>query len=256
MERAGKLSREVLCVDPEVGGGSVGWIGSANLTNGGVQNEGELVLEIRGAGSTGTIRQLREAFESEWLRGRPLDAKFIKSYRESPRPAPDVAAVRPRLGRIAAPRKWRAALFFTAHVRHHMVESGAAVRRVRSVLGGTADAFFLHRSARLGPMRVGDMGVLFDRVDRTAELIHAVEIQKYGGLTAVAYQPAMPRTAEVRWTDAKARKARLAIGAPPGGLGYRILPSSAFAGLLDILYPGRRLPAAVRARLASAVENG
>ncbi len=67
----------------------IAWIGSANFTRGGLVNQGEFVLEMRGAWDSGPMKQLRAAFEAEWTLGSPLTAKFLAGYKQAPRPPPD-----------------------------------------------------------------------------------------------------------------------------------------------------------------------
>ncbi len=63
----------------------VAWIGSANLTAGGLQREGELVLQLTGRWAETRHKRIRSPFEREWQRARALDASFLASYKESPR---------------------------------------------------------------------------------------------------------------------------------------------------------------------------
>jgi HKD family nuclease len=84
-------------------GEGVAWIGSANLTDGGLRNTGEILFEIRDRWDSRVFRTISEAFEQEWQRGVPLSSDFVKGYREAPRTSfpPDVRAISRRKQRRA-----------------------------------------------------------------------------------------------------------------------------------------------------------
>jgi HKD family nuclease len=83
---------------------AIAWLGSANMTVGGLQEEGELVFELRGMWDSPTFRTLRAAFEHEWRRSDPLDAAFVSRYQEAARPAPDMRLTRRGRGTAIEPR--------------------------------------------------------------------------------------------------------------------------------------------------------
>src|SRR5579862_5347852 len=66
---------------------STAWIGSANLTEGGLQNTGEVMLQVVAPWSAPIIRRLWWAFKREWRLGAPLSVEFVRTYREAKRTA-------------------------------------------------------------------------------------------------------------------------------------------------------------------------
>ncbi|MBK7580063.1 MAG: phospholipase D family protein [Myxococcales bacterium] len=80
---------------------AVAWIGSANFTQTGLREHGELVAELRGAWNAPEIRALRSAFEVEWSQpgNKPLNERFLQGYHEAPRVPPELKGARRRPGR-------------------------------------------------------------------------------------------------------------------------------------------------------------
>ena len=63
----------------------IAWIGSANLTDGGMQNEGELIAQLSGPWTSPEIALVRRAFEAEWRTATDLDEAFLRTYKEAKR---------------------------------------------------------------------------------------------------------------------------------------------------------------------------
>ena len=159
------------------GGHAVAWIGSANLTDGGMQNEGELVLEVGSGWNAPTIRNLRMGFELEWKRATPLSREFLTSYRESKRAAPDhrvAKHLRPPPMGPGSPLKRAGPQYFTASVDHWVTERSQLYERAERLVG--AANYWMHQPGkRLRLARKGDRCVLVDLVDRTAALVEITD---------------------------------------------------------------------------------
>lgn len=229
------------------GGTEVGWIGSANFTAGGLQEDGELILEVHGRAGSDMLAQLGRAFLREWRRGAPLDARFVSEYKEAPRPAPDIRIaplrrhrterVRRRTARPGRPN-------FIAHVDHYFSERKE--KELVALLSGTARSadFFVTPTKSLRSARVGDRGLFIDLIAREAAPVEILDTARAGRRRiVVAYQPLFARRGRIDWNVSAARRAGQAIGAVAQGrsLRDRRLSSSQFAALIGALYPGRRL---------------
>lgn len=68
-------------------GSATAWIGSANFTDTGLREEGEILLQISGNWSSNTIRRLAKAFCQEWDRAAPITEEFVSNYIQAPRRA-------------------------------------------------------------------------------------------------------------------------------------------------------------------------
>lgn len=223
----------------------VAWIGSSNFTAGGLQQEGELMLEMRGPIGSRTIDQLRRAFNVEWSRGAPLDKAFVDNYVEAPRPAPDARALPTKLTTSRRLRTHGApGRNFVAHTYRHMGERRA--EELTALLRGTASHadWFITPSKSLSNARVGDRGLLVDVLDREAELVEVIDAVRVGERRLVAYQPVFARTRPLSWTLAVARRAGASIGVSPKkyGLRDRKLTRGRFEALVAALYGPRKLP--------------
>lgn len=224
-------------------GAGVAWIGSTNLTDGGLQNDGELVLEVADRWNAPLLRTLRVGFEREWRRGEPITPAFVESYREALRPAPDARVMRPHR-RAVAPRRSRRSRYFVTSVDHYYAEGGPAANRIERRLGGRARYYFRLGASRVGQrLREGHEGFLVDLLAREVALIRVSDAVRDGKGTAVAYEPVLSRDTWVRWTPALRRHALAAAGLRARGLalGTRWLTPSAFSAIARVLYPQRRL---------------
>jgi HKD family nuclease len=140
------------------------WIGSANLTSGGLVNEGELVCQIEG--TEHAVRSFTSAFEREWRRGEDLDEAFISSYKEAPRTGGFTR-------RRSTPTRGGTRRVPAAKVRmyvtvgnHHYKDDGPVDRRVAELLEGTAWGWFRDAAKSARQVRIGDLFLYDDRVDK------------------------------------------------------------------------------------------
>lgn len=151
----------------------IAWVGSANLTDRGLQNEGELMIELTGSWSDARFRALRRGFEEEWHEAQPLDEAFLRRYREAPRVGHLLrsAGVRAPRGRMAA--RGRAMLVVT--VGHHYSDGSPTVERVDECLGGTADAWYRSPDSDLRLVQRGSYCMLVDVVAATVSVVVATD---------------------------------------------------------------------------------
>ncbi|MEB2286422.1 MAG: phospholipase D family protein [Myxococcales bacterium] len=158
------------------GTSATAWVGSANLSDRGLQDEGELVVEFKGRWNDVQFRQLRRAFDADWKRSSQLDQAFLRSYREAPRSGAWLTS-----SRQVAPvvrRKHRAAhtrgVMLVAPVSHHYSDDSATAKRVDRRLGG-AETWYRSSSSRLRLMRADKLALLSDSVDGTLSVVVATD---------------------------------------------------------------------------------
>lgn len=190
----------------------VGWIGSSNFTKGGVQNEGELLAEVRGPWSSGSIAAMRAAFRREWAHSEPLDQRFIDRYVEAPRLPPDGAVHRrARRANLRAVRRAKDALLVFS-VADWIPEGSAIARRVEELLGGIADEWSRIYPAAARAVRDGDHGLLVSRPERKVFLVRMIaDAQRDGRATVLAHDTIVGRP----WNEAtRAALADIAIAIP------------------------------------------
>jgi hypothetical protein len=181
-----------------LGNGAIAWIGSANLTNRGLQEPGELMAELRdGWGRRGPSR-LRNAFEEEWSVGSQLDEKFLRTYRQAPRVGGHLNASRRRGG--AHVRQARKLALVVTVVSRHYPDDSATVRRVEARLGGTADAWFRSAARALQRVRRGHLCLVVDTKDRFVTLGLVTDVARDGRFRVLAYEPFSASGSERRLT--------------------------------------------------------
>lgn len=221
-----------------VSGEIVAWVGSANLTDGGLQNEGELIAEMEITSRSTSHRELVAAFEYEWSRGRALDEDFLRSYREATRPE-NLTGVFRRSSPGRRAKATGAKRLFVVLASRHYAEDGTAVDRIGSLLGGTADAWYRGHQRFLSDARIGDSCVYVDVVDHTATLVEVTDVVKDGPRHRVfAYEP-LAKSRSLR----SVRGALQAAGLTVAGKGFRsewIDPSRVPAVLRVFGFPARR----------------
>ncbi|WP_163988897.1 phospholipase D-like domain-containing protein [Pyxidicoccus caerfyrddinensis] len=174
-------------------GEAVAWIGSANLTDGGLQNQGELVLEVRGEWGSATIRRLRKAFESEWKKGQLLSSTFVNTYREAKRLPPDSAPIQGRMRRKRKRMQIYRERFFVTNVTRHIPEDSSVAEHVNGLFGGTAEHWVRHSASPLFEVLPGDMGLLCDTVVQFATVVEVTDIRHDGTICMLAYEPIVKR---------------------------------------------------------------
>ena len=179
----------------------VAWIGSANLTNGGLQNDGEFVMEITGNWDSELILEARRGFDREWDRADLITPKFVSSYKEAPKRPPDAAATGTR-----ARKKGR---IFVASVAHQYSETSPTFKRVQKLLGA-ADDWFRHRTKFLKDVRPGDRCILIDEVDNRVSLTEVTDVQLDGNHIVFSHVPVKRSRPHRRWTKRIAGRLRTA----------------------------------------------
>jgi HKD family nuclease len=191
-----------------IGDGAVAWLGSANLTDGGFSNEGEIMLELRAPWTSSSIRSIRSAFEREWLRGEPITREFVRSYRESRRRPPDMYVAR----RMRPSKRGRETTrLFTFSFDRHLPAGSPVRRRIERKLGGIDDAFVKHASKTVGGAREGDRCLVVDLMKKSAVMGKITAVCRDGRGWATAY---VPDGAPIKWnrgTQARLSQAGLPI---------------------------------------------
>lgn len=204
----------------KLGREGVAWVGSANLTAGGMANEGEIVLELRAPWDGPQMRSVRLAFEHEWRRGVPITEQFVRNYRQSRRAPPD-ARVSRRMRRTPAAARG-AGRFFTTSVAYHFPERSPVTARIEPKLGYIDDGFMRHNARSLATIRAGDRCLIVDLVDKSALVAMVTATCRDGRRWAFAYSP-IGRSIE--WSKAAREALRRAGGVltPRGGVRTRWL---------------------------------
>lgn len=181
---------------------SEAWIGSANFTVGGLNNEGEIVLAERGAWSTPSIQRLRAAFESAWEEGRAIDQPFVEGYREASRPPPDS---RLRAPRAVAKANGHVRMLVATIAKHYAKDSPVAQRIDEVLFPRNTLNWYRGSGERVGNVERGDLLCLVDRPTSTVSIVRAYACARDGASWVVTYYD-KPVVAARRW-DAATRKA-------------------------------------------------
>jgi HKD family nuclease len=168
-------------------GEGVVWVGSANLTDGGLQNQGELIFEIRAEWDSPTIRRLRKAFTSEWRRGRGLSKEFVNTYRESKRLPPDSAPTQNRIKKRALPKLH--SRFFVTSIAKHFPDGSPISEHVNNLFGGTAEHWVRHKAKSIFNIRQGDLGLICDTIARVAKVVEVTDVIHEEDYCMFAYEP-------------------------------------------------------------------
>jgi len=224
-------------------GRGVAWIGSSNFTNGGLQSEGELVVEVAGRWDGASLWRLRAGFEHEWKRGKPLSAAFVGSYEESERNPPDFTAPKRRRhsGSTSSGGKTPKGRFFVTAVHTHLAEGSPTYERVESLLNGTANHWLRHFSKRLGRLRAGQRGFIVDTIDRDVALVEVTDRVRDGRASVFAYMPVLSRSAWKPWNAATRRSVAAELGFRGRQPRTRWISSEMARRLTRLLYPRRRV---------------
>ena len=217
------------------------WIGSANLTDGGMQKEGELLLEISDRWDSSRFKLLRTSFEDEWKRGEPLDPDFLRTYKESKRLPPDgYVRTSGRPSRIPPARR-----VFTTYAGSRYADDSPTARRIDDLLGGTASWWHRMTKAGLKGIAVGQQCVYVDVVDNQAAIVTVTDVAKDNGALVFAFEPVFSRNAWVKWDKAiKARLATEGVRLRGKSLGSRWLNGQEALAVYRVLYGSRaaRIP--------------
>jgi HKD family nuclease len=165
---------------------AVAWLGSANMTVGGLQAEGELVFEFRGMSDSPVFRTLIRAFDQEWQRSVALDQVFLQDYREAPRSAPDMRLISG--ARHLNLSRTRRNGFFATSVAHEYGDESRVFQRVDKLLGGIPDPWIRHRIKGLMRMRRGDACLIVSRPSRILELGRVTDVKRDGDWHIFSYR--------------------------------------------------------------------
>lgn len=224
-------------------GRAVAWIGSANFTEGGLQNEGELMLQLGGRWGDDPIVALRDSFAAEWNRGVPISKAFLDSYAEAKRTAPGHGLSRLKLKRrtFKRPVEGRGPRYFTANAATNVAEGTKTYELVERLLG-SADAWLHYWAKGLGKIRRGDLCIFFDLPDNDVALVEVTDFARAGKACMFSYVPVLTRSPWVPWTATLRKRITRATGLKGRGrsLGYRWLSKERAHAILKEIYPTRR----------------
>lgn len=216
----------------------VAWVGSANFTDGGMQAEGEFVVEIRGKWDGPEILALRRAFDAEWKRGEPINQKFVATYKEAERPAVDLK--KPRKRRGAPKRKVlpKNGLCFITSIED--VADDETEERVQRLLGGTADQWMHHGVQTLSKIRVGQRGVLADNTEGTVALVQVTDTARDGGFWVFAFEPVFGSRSWLKWSSALRKQlAAAGLGSDKKSPRSRWISAERATSVARAMYPRR-----------------
>ena len=223
-------------------GRGVAWIGSANFTNSGLQSDGELILEVTGGWNSSPLKTLRTSFEQEWKRGSPLTDAFVTTYRQAERtPADFVVRKSAAVIRAHAPFRRRVSKAFVVSVRNHISDDSPTGKRVRTLLGGTADNWLRHFSKKLRKLRPGRRGVVIDTLDKTIAIVEVTDSVRDGSASVFSYVSAFRGADATPWS----KKTRRILNGVAGfrdeiAPRTRFLVSKDFKRLVSTLFPRKR----------------
>lgn len=216
----------------------VAWVGSANFTDGGMQAEGEFVVEIRGKWDGPEILALRRTFEAEWRRGETISQKFVATYKEAERPAIDLNRPRKRRGapkQKVLPKKGR---FFVTSIE--AVADDETEERVQRLLGGTADDWMHHAKQRLSKIRVGQRGLVADNVEGRAALVQVTDTARDGAYWVFAFEPLFGSRSWLKWSHALRKQlAAAGLGSDKKSPRSRWIAAERATAIALAMYPRR-----------------
>ena len=219
------------------GGRRVAWIGSANLTDGGLQNDGELVAEVELAPRSSSLAEVQRAFEREWSRGMPIDDAFLRAYREAPRThsLTDVFR-RKRRGKRARPSAGQR--FFAVLASQHHEDGSPKAERIGRLLGA-AGGWYDGGQRFLSDVRTGDWCLHVDTVDDDIGIVAVTDVEADGRRHVFAFEPIV----DDPWKPLRKLRASLVrIGLRTAGSGFRSgwLDPSMVPKVLAVLYPDEK----------------
>lgn len=209
------------------------WIGSANLTNRGLQADGELMAELRGSWTGDPIRVLRNAFEAEWRKGSALDTAFLRTYREAPRAQHLLAAGKSRKG--PRPRVSARGLLVLP-IAHHFPDDGSTATRIDARLGGTAASWYRGRARALRTVAPGDVMLLVDVVDRKLRLVVATDRVRDGNSWVVAHEPLGTRSERPLTVEARRKLSKLGLSTTTAGFRTQRVEGAAPAAIVTAAF--------------------
>lgn len=211
------------------------WIGSANLTDGGLQNEGELVAELALRSDDASLRALTSAFEREWVRGEELSDRFLQAYREAPRATQFTGVTRRRrpAGGGTAPTGRNRMFVVTASVHHD--DDSRVAKRVDALFGGTAEQWYEGHGRVLSRVRKGDWCLYLDAIDQDVGVALVTDVVRDGKSIAFAFEDLARRR---RFTKRlRAALAELGLRRSKAGLVEQWVASEAQLAVVRVTHP-------------------
>jgi len=177
------------------------WIGSANFTDGGFTNDGEIMLAEIGRWDAPAVCRLHRAFLAEWKRSVVLDQMFLRNYREAPRPPPDARQRRPR------PTRREDARLLITNVIHHFGDDSPVSARINDVFPQPDSNWVRCKRKAAREARPGDLMCVVDRVDNVVYTGPVLQSQADASAWVIHYRPELERP----WTVAS-KKAFRTVG--------------------------------------------
>jgi HKD family nuclease len=228
------------------------WIGSANLTDRGLQAEGELVAELVGPWAGRTIQAFSHAFLAEWQRAEQLDAAFLKRYREAPRASGLLhgKSMAPHRSPKAHRKRTRTNdALVVLPVSRYFADDGPVVKRISAQLDGTADSWYRSNAPSARSIGPGQWCLVADSIAESLDLAIATDTLRDGKGRVIAYQLASARSS--RPMDRKCRTALRKLGLKPTSTSFRMqwLGDEAALTLVEAVF-GKKLRSALAADLA------
>ena len=223
------------------GGNAVAWIGSANLTDPGLQRPGELVLELRGQWNAPDLKKVRAAFDFEWERGIAIDKAFVRAYREAlltrPVDAPPSAPSQPPAG---GPGKGR---ILVDTSKHTIQDDSPLDRRVRARFPATSATFVHSYAPKARTLKKESRVLLVDYENNNIALLEVTDKGSDGNATIYTYRSVMRSKPYVYMTDSLRKQLRAAGMKFRGNSVVRQWLSPTVARSVEqVLYAGRKVP--------------
>jgi hypothetical protein len=219
------------------------WIGSSNLTDQGLEREGELIAEITAPWDSVQFRKLKRAFDAEWANAVELDQAFLRSYQEAPRVG-KLLNGRARTRPLSRSRKRRAPTrssrqLLVLPVRHHHEPDGITAQRIDAMLGGSATSWYRAATDTLRYVKVGQLCLIVDAVDKTLELVAATDTGKDRRAHVVAYDPVIRNATRPATPSVMAKLTKLGLTPTTNAFRTKWLSRAAAADVVEAIY-GRR----------------
>ncbi len=220
---------------------AVAWIGSANLTDRGLQDEGELMLELSEQWDSPIIRSLRRAYQVEWARASTLDEEFLRGYHEAPRSAGFLEGKsHPARPQPLRKRTRNNRVMLSLSISHHYPQNSSTLKRIDAQLGGTAENWYRSSSPRIREVRRGHYCLFVDEVDNDVSVGVVTDIAKDGRGRVIAYEP-FAKTLPSRPLKKSLRSKLEGIGLAPTKKAFRMgwLASDKATKLVRAIYGAR-----------------
>lgn len=189
------------------------WIGSANFTDGGLRNDGELVSVHKGSWTS--LSAFRDRVALEWQRSEELTAAFVDSYQESKLAPPDEGATPPK---PSLPQDGR---ILVASISYHIDPESEVAERVDAVapedVADLEDDIAWYRTTARMPRtaRPGEWVCLVDVEDDCVRVGRVLGGGPQGGSWVLWYRQELD---DIPWDDrAKAVLAAAGTSTNPSG---------------------------------------